>query len=71
MILADEPTGNLDTKTGNEIVSLLCELHEEGNTLVLVTHDPEIAEQAGRCLAIHDGLIESDRPGRGRDDGVS
>ncbi len=71
LILADEPTGNLDTKTGNEIVSLLCELHEEGNTLVLVTHDPEIAEQAGRCLAIHDGLIESDRPGRGGDDGVS
>jgi putative ABC transport system ATP-binding protein len=64
MILADEPTGNLDTKTGNEIVSLLHELHREGHTLVLVTHDPEIADQAQRTLAIHDGLIESDIRGR-------
>ncbi|MEE8556509.1 MAG: ABC transporter ATP-binding protein [Myxococcota bacterium] len=61
VILADEPTGNLDTKTGNEIVSLLHELHAEGHTLVLVTHDPEIGAQAQRQLAIHDGLIESDR----------
>jgi putative ABC transport system ATP-binding protein len=61
VILADEPTGNLDTKTGFEIVSLLHELNREGHTLVLVTHDHEIGDQANRRLAIHDGLIESDR----------
>jgi putative ABC transport system ATP-binding protein len=60
VILADEPTGNLDTKTGNEIVGLLVDLHREGNTLVMVTHDPEIGRQAERRLGIHDGQIETD-----------
>ena len=60
VILADEPTGNLDTTTGNEIVALLVDLHREGNTLVMVTHDPEIGRRAQRCLGIHDGRIGSD-----------
>jgi putative ABC transport system ATP-binding protein len=60
VILADEPTGNLDTKTGDEIVTLLQDLHREGNTLVLVTHDRAIGERAQRRLEIQDGMIESD-----------
>jgi putative ABC transport system ATP-binding protein len=61
LLLADEPTGNLDTKTGDEILSLFTELHAEGNTIVIVTHDPHIAETAPRCIAIQDGRIASDR----------
>jgi putative ABC transport system ATP-binding protein len=60
LILADEPTGNLDTRTGTEILTLLRELHRDGNTVVLVTHDPRIAEQVERTVTIRDGRIETD-----------
>jgi putative ABC transport system ATP-binding protein len=61
IILADEPTGNLDTKSGEEIMRIFKELNEErGITVVFVTHDPEIAEQTRRIVFIRDGLIESD-----------
>lgn len=60
IILADEPTGNLDTKTGYEIMALFAELHRGGNTIILVTHEPDIAEYAHRIIRLRDGLIESD-----------
>lgn len=60
IILADEPTGNLDSKTGLEIMSLFKRLHEEGNTIILVTHEAEIATQADRIIHILDGKINSD-----------
>jgi len=60
IILADEPTGNLDSKTGEEIMSLFNELHDRGNTIILVTHEEYIAEHAVRILRLRDGLIESD-----------
>ena len=60
IILADEPTGNLDSKTGDEIMSLFDELHAKGNTIVLVTHEPDIAEYAHRVVHIRDGEIASD-----------
>jgi len=60
IILADEPTGNLDTKTGDEIMALFEELHEEGNTIILVTHEEYIAEHAHRIIRVRDGLIERD-----------
>jgi putative ABC transport system ATP-binding protein len=60
IILADEPTGNLDTKTGNEIMMLLEEIHAQGNTIILVTHEEYIAEHAKRIIRIRDGMIESD-----------
>jgi putative ABC transport system ATP-binding protein len=65
IILADEPTGNLDSKTGNEIMALFRELHAEGNTIILITHEPEIAEYADRAIIIKDGLIISDKPTAG------
>ncbi|MHB1136675.1 MAG: ABC transporter ATP-binding protein [Coriobacteriia bacterium] len=58
LMLADEPTGNLDSRTGREIMDLLDELHEQGRTVVLVTHDVEIASRAGRIVRLKDGLIE-------------
>ncbi len=61
LILADEPTGNLDSRTGHEILTLLRTLHAEGNTVVLVTHDPRIADEVERTIAIHDGRVEHDR----------
>ena len=62
IILADEPTGNLDSKTGIEIMALFEDLHRQGNTIVLVTHEPEIAEHANRVVTIRDGVIASDQP---------
>jgi putative ABC transport system ATP-binding protein len=60
IILADEPTGNLDSQTGNEIMKLMEELHRRGNTIVLVTHEPDIAEHAWRVVHIRDGQVASD-----------
>jgi putative ABC transport system ATP-binding protein len=60
LVLADEPTGNLDTRIGNEIVGLLEQIHAEGNTLIIVTHDPRIGAHAPRQLSIRDGQIDSD-----------
>ncbi len=61
IILADEPTGNLDTKTGEEIMALFMDLNKKGNTIILVTHEEEIARHANRIIKIRDGLIESDK----------
>ncbi len=60
IILADEPTGNLDSKTGEEIMALFHEIHEKGNTIILVTHEEYIAEHALRIVRLKDGLIEKD-----------
>ncbi|MGZ4844825.1 MAG: ABC transporter ATP-binding protein [Candidatus Angelobacter sp.] len=60
IILADEPTGNLDSQTGNEIMKLMEELHRKGNTIVLVTHEADIAEHAYRVVHIRDGVVASD-----------
>jgi putative ABC transport system ATP-binding protein len=60
ILLADEPTGNLDTATGHEIMKLFERLHDEGNTIVLVTHELEVAAHAHRTLHIRDGQVESD-----------
>ncbi|MBM2844883.1 MAG: Macrolide transporter ATP-binding protein [Bacteroidetes bacterium] len=60
IILADEPTGNLDSKTGEEILMLFEELHRQGNTIIIVTHEAEIAEHAHRVIRIRDGKVASD-----------
>jgi putative ABC transport system ATP-binding protein len=60
IILADEPTGNLDTKTGEDIMALFEELYNKGNTIILVTHEEYIAEHANRIIRLRDGLIEKD-----------
>jgi putative ABC transport system ATP-binding protein len=60
IILADEPTGNLDSKTGVEIMALFDKIHENGNTVIVVTHEEEIAEHAHRVIRLRDGVIESD-----------
>ena len=57
LILADEPTGNLDSKTGEEIMEIFHELHRQGNTIVLITHDDEVAKQAARSIHIRDGKV--------------
>jgi len=62
LILADEPTGNLDSKTSVEIISLLEEIHQLGNTIVLVTHEEDIAEHAHRIIRLRDGIVEEDKP---------
>ncbi len=61
IILADEPTGNLDTASGKEILNIFHELNERGITLIFVTHDPEVAERAKRTVLLRDGLIVSDK----------
>jgi len=60
ILLADEPTGNLDSKTGNEIMALFERLHKAGNTIVLVTHEPDVAALAYRTIHIRDGKVEND-----------
>ena len=64
IILADEPTGNLDSKTGSEIMNLFRRLHDGGNTIIVVTHDRDIADQTQRIIFLRDGRIEWDRPTR-------
>jgi putative ABC transport system ATP-binding protein len=64
MVLADEPTGNLDSATSVEIMRLFDEIHARGNTLVVVTHEEDIARHAKRIVRLRDGLIESDEPNR-------
>ena len=63
IILADEPTGNLDSKTGHEIMTLLEDLYQRGNTIILVTHERDIAAHARRTIHLRDGLIEMDHAG--------
>jgi putative ABC transport system ATP-binding protein len=60
IILADEPTGNLDSRTSEEIMALFARLHDEGQTVIMVTHEPDIAAHAERVVVLRDGLIESD-----------
>jgi len=60
ILLADEPTGNLDTATSNEIMAIFDRLHQKGNTIILVTHEPDIAEYAHRVVRLRDGVIERD-----------
>jgi putative ABC transport system ATP-binding protein len=60
LLLADEPTGALDTRTGEEIMTLFGELHAQGQTIVVVTHEPDIAGHAERILYLRDGVIERD-----------
>jgi putative ABC transport system ATP-binding protein len=62
IILADEPTGNLDSKTSYEIMELIEKIHEAGNTVIIVTHEEDIAKRAKRIVRLRDGLIESDGP---------
>ncbi|HCN76653.1 MAG TPA: ABC transporter, partial [Verrucomicrobiales bacterium] len=63
MILADEATGNLDSKSGQEILALFDELNAEGKTLVFVTHDERMVQRCTRIIRLRDGLLESDQPG--------
>jgi putative ABC transport system ATP-binding protein len=64
LLLADEPTGNLDSRTGQEILDLFDRLHAAGNTILLVTHDPEVGKRAARVVRVRDGKIESDTRNR-------
>jgi putative ABC transport system ATP-binding protein len=64
ILLADEPTGNLDSATGEEIMALFARLHEEGNTIILVTHEPDIALHAHRTIRLRDGKVEKDEATR-------
>lgn len=66
ILLADEPTGNLDSKTGEEIMGLFEDLHRDGNTIILVTHEADIAAHAHRIVKLHDGMIDSDRMAENR-----
>lgn len=66
ILLADEPTGALDSKTGVEIMRLFDELHAEGNTIILITHEQEVANYAHRNIYLYDGMIQSDKPNMAR-----
>lgn len=66
IILADEPTGNLDSKTSVDIMQLIGDIHEQGNTIIVVTHEEDIAKRAQRIIRLLDGHIESDRPNNHR-----
>lgn len=61
MMLADEPTGNLDSRSGEEIMAVLHDLHDRGRTIVMVTHEPELADQADRTIIMRDGRIDTDK----------
>jgi putative ABC transport system ATP-binding protein len=61
IVLADEPTGNLDSRTGSEVLTALRDLHAGGSTIVVITHDPTIAASMPRCVSIRDGRIEDDQ----------
>ena len=63
LILADEPTGHLDSATAKDILALFSRLHEQGNTLIIVTHEPAIAAQCPRAIRMRDGIVEADGPG--------
>ena len=71
LLLADEPTGNLDSATGGEILALFDELHRAGNTLVLVTHEAGVAARAGRTILLRDGQVVSDTTNRGGTDAAA
>ena len=60
ILFADEPTGNLDSKTGNDVMSLFKELNQSGQTIILITHEDSVAAQSNRIITIMDGLIKSD-----------
>jgi putative ABC transport system ATP-binding protein len=60
IILADEPTGNLDSKTGEEIMALFDDIHKAGNTVIMVTHEEDVASHARRVIRLRDGVVESD-----------
>jgi putative ABC transport system ATP-binding protein len=64
ILLADEPTGNLDSQTGEEIMTLFASLHSQGNTIILVTHEPDIAANAHRVIRVRDGKVEKDESTR-------
>jgi len=66
IIFADEPTGNLDSKSGKEIRQMLVDLHAEGSTIVMVTHDPEMAKIGSRVITIQDGQVEKDEQNKRR-----
>lgn len=65
LILADEPTGNLDTQTSNEIMGIFAKLHDEGNSIIIVTHEPDVAKFANRVIVFRDGMIIEDRKKEG------
>jgi putative ABC transport system ATP-binding protein len=68
VILADEPTGNLDTRTGDHVLGMLEELHQAGHTIMMVTHNPDNAKRAGRTIEIRDGRITTDAETGGHGD---